>query len=400
MREVFVLVQYEYKKIFRQRTVKIALAAAFALIMISGGMAVLSGSITAGGEVVSSGYQNETERKKEEMSYTGEAVDAGLLEEARETFKKYPVDYVTNAYDTKEEWDAYRMYARPYNSLVSLVNGVGVDILTMDVNKFYEYRQAAMETKYKAEYLSEGEITFLKKLDEQVEKPFRYSYIRAYRRFISLQYTNGMITAFAVAVCLAGIFAGEYTSGVDALMLASKYGKSKVITAKLLAGFSFAAAVSLIFLTAAFFELSCIHGFEGANAPIQLGYVTSGYPLTMGQTVMLMFLYNILAVCLTSGIVMLLSAVMKSSFAVIIPVTVVLFGGIFLEVPYKYRFVRMLFHFLPGKLMSGEAVLDDVPLKIGAVYLTPYQYGVLILVPLILLLAVGAWRRFRAHQVG
>ncbi len=400
MCEVFHLMYFEYKKILKQSAAKIALAAVFAVILFSGGIAVLNGSITAGGEVVSSGYQNEKDRKAEEISYAGEAVDEKLLREARDTFKKYPSDYTTNAYETKEAWDAYRMYARPYNSLVSLTQSVGADILTMDLNGFYEYRRAAMEEMQDEQDLSAGQKEFLKKLDDQVEKPFRYDYTRTYRRFISLQYTNGIFTAFAVAVCLAGIFAGEYTSGVDGLMLSSKYGKNKVIAAKLLTGFSFSIVVSLVFLLACFLELGILHGFEGADAPIQLGYVTSSYPLTMLETVEFMFLYNVLAVCLIAAIAMLLSALARSSFSVIIVITVILFGGIFLEAPYQYKFLRVLLHFLPGKLMSGGAVLDDMPLKIGAAYFTPYQYGALIVIPIILLLAFGAFRKFRAHQVG
>ena len=49
---------------------------------------------------------------------------------------------------------------------------------------------------------------------------------------------------FVISICIAPIFAGEYQNRTDALLLATKHGKNKLISAKIMASFI------IIFLTA------------------------------------------------------------------------------------------------------------------------------------------------------
>ena len=53
-----------------------------------------------------------------------------------------------------------------------------------------------------------------------------------------------MFALLAICIVIAPVFSGEYQAGTDAVILSAKYGKTKLVTAKI--------AASLLFGTAAF----------------------------------------------------------------------------------------------------------------------------------------------------
>lgn len=397
MHDLCTLIRFEYKKIFQKKSSWIALTVVYAIIL-AGGFLMELGTITAGGEAVCSEYEDTMEQRREEQNYSGEYLDEALFAEARTAYSHVTLEYVTNAWDSVGDWEQYVSYIRPYVSLIGIFSQTGRDILTSDLSKFYEYRKTAMEETYQQEKLSEGEIAQHFKWDEKMEKPFVYSYSMGYQRFAALQYTNVVFTAFAVAICVAGIFSGEYTSGVDALILSAKYGKTKQIAAKLFTGFCLAFLVSVFFFGSNLLEMGLVYGYEGADAPIQLKLVTTSYPFTMLQYSLMLLGLGILAVCVVAGITMLCSAKMKSTFPVIIVVFILLFIPIMLMIPERYRVLTMLANLLPAKM--GGGAFDDRLLCIFGGYVPPYVY-----IPAVYLTvgALSVWRSvsgFRHHQIG
>ncbi len=399
MKEIIRLVGFEYKKMFGKKITWITLGTIWATILFSCVISLM-GNIEAGGKVVSSRYEDIEAQKREELNYSGEAIDESLLGEAQQAYQASTLEYVSDVYDSEDEWDQYRTYIRPYISLASLVTMAGQDISTSDMAEFYQARTQRMKAMYAAEELTEGELEYHLKLDEQVQKPLEYSYTKAYSRFISLEYTNGLFTLFAVAICTAGIFAGEYSSKVDALMLASKYGKNKVIYAKLLTGFSFAVIVALLFLGSAFVELGIAHGFDGANAAVQVKYLLLSYPLTMGQVVALLIAFGAIAACIVAGVTMLCSAKMKTNFSTLIVTSVLIFGTVFLNVPYRFRVLRMLVSLLPGNIVTNGSALSSQLLRIGKQYFVTYQYAPVIYAVALGILSWFTFRGFKKHQIG
>ena len=82
-------------------------------------------------------------------------------------------------------------------------------------------------------------IDLLTKIDTN-----EFYYSKGPSNMIDLIYTFGfVITAFMLIIGISPIFSGEYSSGMDQFLLSSKYGRSKVVTAKILSAIIFTISV-------------------------------------------------------------------------------------------------------------------------------------------------------------
>lgn len=397
MSDLWTLIKFEYKKIFQKKSSWIALIVVYFVILL-GGILMEIGSIEAAGETVSSDYEDMRAQKREELSYTGEYLDENLFAEAKDAYSHLSIDYVTNAWDNVADWEEYCTYARPYQSVAGIFSQTGMDFSSSDVSRFYEYRKMAMQNTYQEEKLSEEEINRHFKWDAQTKKPFVYSYTKGYQRFAALQYTNIIFIAFAVAVCVSGIFSGEYASGVDALILSAKYGKTKEAAAKIFTGIGLAFFVALLYEGSCFLEVGLLYGFEGADAPIQLRMVLSSYPLTMLQYCLSLLALGILAVCVVAGFTMFCSAKMKSTFPVIILSFILIFVPVMLMAPEENRILTMLVNLFPAGM--GGGAFDDRLLCIFGACVPPYVYIPIVYLAAGTFLFWQARRGFRYHQIG
>ncbi len=64
-----------------------------------------------------------------------------------------------------------------------------------------------------------------------------YDYNLGWIKLISMQYLMPFTLGIFLIITLSTIFSGEYSQKTDSLLLSSKYGKSKLIHAKILAAF-------------------------------------------------------------------------------------------------------------------------------------------------------------------
>ncbi len=116
-----------------------------------------------------------------------------------------------------------------------------------------------------------------------------------------------------ICIGIAPIFAGEYQSKCDSLILCMKYGKSKLISAKVI--------VAWLYTTCVYWGISLIYsavyigllGIEGADLPIQLKYpaMSVGYQLTMGEAVVYALVLAYVFTLGIMGITILMSTVLK-----------------------------------------------------------------------------------------
>lgn len=123
-----------------------------------------------------------------------------------------------------------------------------------------------------------------------------------------------------ICVGTAPVFAGEYQSRADSLLLTMRYGKSRLAGAKILTAFLYATAVywGIILVYSGIYLMIC--GPQGATLPIQ-AYDTSNpisYHMTMWQAVLLVVFLNYGAVLCMTAVTLLLSSVFKNSYGVII----------------------------------------------------------------------------------
>ncbi len=76
------------------------------------------------------------------------------------------------------------------------------------------------------------------------------------------------------------MFAGEYQCGADSIILSSKYGKTKIIKAKIIAAFGFATIIFVLNLIFALAIPLLSFGSDGWNLPIQIQHRIAPYKAT------------------------------------------------------------------------------------------------------------------------
>ena len=222
-----------------------------------------------------------------------------------------------------------------------------------------------------------------------------------YHKGWEIIHTNFELLIFAVLACcitIAPVFAGEYQTGTDAVILAGKYGKTKLITAKITASMLFGVMAFLVHLIVAFGIPLAFFGTDGWDLPLQVLGLTIPYPWTISEAVLRNTAVILLVLIAMLALTLFLSAKMKSPFpvlAVLIPILIVpmfftpsgssgLFNQILFLLPYRSMVPEI------GKYISyqfGGFVAGL--LEVRAVF---YVILTLVFIPL-------CRRAFKKHQV-
>lgn len=121
----------------------------------------------------------------------------------------------------------------------------------------------------------------------------------------------GLVLVFA----MAPLFSGEANYRMDSLILSSKYGRLKIVGAKLMAGFIVTFSWVTLFYGICTL-LSCLpFGFVGWNAPLNSYFDETPYALTQLQGFALKYAVTLLAACGLLLLTALISALFRSSLS-------------------------------------------------------------------------------------
>ena len=400
MRSFFSLVWFEYKKIFKRKSAVIALVLVTAAVAFSP-LAIFFGTAYIDGESYESHYQAMVKDRTYAMALSGREIDETLIEETKDAYSKIPA---AERYGVTPE---YQEYARPYSEIfriMSMSNNLNLEELGTfnrdDMLTFYKVRHEQIAADIQAGAISNTAKDTLIKLDTEIKTPFIFAYIGGFDSLIGGIYTIGVVCAFALAICLAPVFAGEYSTGADQLILSSKLGKSKVISAKLFT--SIFLSVKFFVILVLFSVITCmfVYGYDGASAPIQLIMPFLVYPLSILESVIIFTVCTFFGTLLIAALTLLLSSKFKSPFGVIIIISVLIFVPMMLSVPETTVWLYNLFSLLPTSMMSVWAVFSHVPYDFFGLIVMPY-----IFLPIFAILASIAMlpltrKSFRHHQIG
>jgi hypothetical protein len=398
------IVWFEYKKILMRRGVVVTLLLLTVFTVISPAM-TLTGYVYVEGEPVETHYEAMIKDRAYERALAGRVVDETLFREMLDSYAKISPE----EQDTAVAYQEREQYARPYSAVRRILNAVYRDqawesLLALtdgELAGFYEHRREELEERVGRLAVSDGARAWLLEQDEELETPWVFEYLDGYHRFIVLSITTGVFIALALAICLAPLFAGEYASGASALLLSSKLGKNRLISAKLFTAVSFSAGLCILMMGASFLLSGAIFGLDGANAWIQADsspYVP--YPLQMWQVACLVMVCVLLACIFSSSITLLLSSRSKTPFGVIIIMTLLLVIPLLFGVSDTSVLAYDLYRLLPTQIMSIDALLSYVPYEFFGVYIPPYVFLPVFAAVVSAILLPLAWRRFRGHQVG
>lgn len=224
-------------------------------------------------------------------------------------------------------------YAAPYayDSSFSAITNINLE----NGIDFYGARDEKISSLLNKEYVdwnfSDHEKTFWLNRISSIAIPYAYGYHTGWETLFSCLelFVIGMI---GICICVSGTFSGEYQSGADSIILSSRYGRSKLITAKILAAFAYSLLTFTLFVLSGCAIQLAAFGTDGWNLPIQVLNTIAPYNLSLlgGALLAVATLYLVL-----TGMVsftLLLSAKMKSSVPVLVIIVLVMMLPMFLGI--------------------------------------------------------------------
>lgn len=387
-------------KILRKRSTIITLVLGILLTAFSC-LGTLMGNYYIDGEVFESNYEAMVKEREYIRGLSGREISSDLLSETIEAYSRIPP--TEGSYINTQE---YQKYARPYYEIYHLIRKVYnlsdrkemSAITDEDLEDFYTVRQSRIDRNIESTTMSSAEKANSKNINRQVKTPFIYSYTDGYKRLISQMYTTAIIICFISTICIAPLFAGEYVDRMDSLILSSKYGKNKIIAAKLFTGISFTILLSLGLSLISYVTVMMFYGWEGGGSPIQFLVPLSIVPFTMGKVVFLYFLLILFGNILSSALAMVLSAKFKSPYLVVVIMTVITILPMFVNVSENIMWIYHLFNLIPANMFSVGNIIDSYSIELFGLMLKPYELIIIFAIISSAALLPFAYRSFKNHN--
>lgn len=339
------LIKFEFLKILRKKSTLIVMAVSLLLTGFLFGLPVLQYQTYNQDGVImgAKGIAYEKEQyAKFSVPLTEKYVSQTILE-VQKLFEN--PDNV--GYDGNEQFligDAYWNDIAPREKLLKLIANtyskpneyLGYsDLTNIDITNgafFYETMKENIETLLNtpSRELSDEQKEFWHSKADRVDTPLQYGYYEGWEVIIS-SFELLMFTILAICIVIAPVFSGEYQAGTDAVILSGKYGKTKLITAKITASLLFGTLAFVLHIVVALGLPLLAFGTGGWNLSMQIANPKIPYPMTFLQGTLANMGIIYLVLLAMIGLTLLLSAKMKSPYLVLIILVPVLFIPMFLS---------------------------------------------------------------------
>lgn len=402
MKEIWYLMGLEHRKLWKKKITWISTGVLLVAIVLLGIVQIMMPQYWENEENCSR-YEWYQRKRAAVSRLTGRLVDDGFIAEVQDAVREWGTLYIEG--EPEYNMATYFEVEAPY--IVFMEEAVGVGLYASDLNsynRFYEGMDDSIRTYYgnfgtNAENLSEGELEELVQMSHD-HQPFIYGWFEAYNMYSRSRMTWGIFTCMVVAICLAGMFAGESAVRMDALMFSCRFGRNKIIPAKILTGLCFAVGMTVFMELVSFLCYGLIYGFEGDFLPAQWELSFAVQNLTMGGLCLIESLVGILASLLTAVITMALSAKSKGSNGVLILMFLFLILPNMISFPAEWRLLNAVTELMPSAVSSPYGVISRFVLHLGDHYFWSWQYIIPVYLFLGMLFSMLAYRTFRRRQVG
>lgn len=381
MNNFWTLVKFEYKKIFMKKSTIIGCILAIIFIMFST-FAVLIGNEYKSGEVVASKYESMVLDREYARKLSGRPIDKNLIMDTARAYCSIPEFFVGQYPDTDEYQNNAREYSEIYRISKIVYNNVIADHFTysdmqkltyVDADEFYNIRDEKVRDRIKGYNINDNTRKKLIDSNSNIKQPIIYNYIGGYNKYFATSYTAGLIAIFIISIVLAPIFCGEY-KGSDQIILASKNGKSSLIKAKLFTGFSISSIISIITSLLIYVLCMMIFGSDGVDAVIQVKVPLCELSLTIGQTAVLFTLCLYFACILIAATTMMISVKAKSSFIVIIIMSIIIVSPMFINISENHGIFCRITMLLPSNMIGFWSFISPMYFEIFELSIEPYIF--------------------------
>lgn len=406
------LVKYEFLKILRKKSTLIVMAVSLILTAFLFALPVVRFQ-TYHQDGVMKGVEGISYKKAQYTDVSIPLTEEYVTDTIREVQQLFEnPDNV--GYDGTEEFligNAYWNEIAPRESLLNMIarnyvnpgayagyNSMpGIDVT--NGAKFYEARNTKIETLLNdpSRGLSAEQKAYWQNRNSKVNTPFLYGYYDGWE-IIFTCFELFMFALLAVCITIAPVFCGEYQSGTDAVILSGKYGKTKLITAKIVASFLFGLIAFTLHVVLAWGLLLAAFGTDGWNLPLQIAGTIVPYPFTFMQAAFINLGVIYLVLLAMMGLTLLLSAKMKNSYLVLVVIVPILFIPMFLT-PSGTTGIYNLFLFLLPYRATMPEISNYVSYQFGGLVLDLLSVRAIFYAALTVILLPFARLGFKKHQI-
>ena len=406
------LVKYEFLKILKRKSTLIVIAASLILTAVFFGLPVIQYQ-TYSREGVIRGLQGIRYEKEQYENLSVPLTNEYITENIRDVQALFdnPDNVGYDGYESFLIDDAYWNDIAPRERLLNMIAvnyadpnaSAGYNTLPdLDVSDgadFYQARQDKIEKVMNASSsgLSDREKDYWRNMNSKAETPFQYGYYEGWEVLISC-FELFIFPLLAISIILCPVFSGEYLSGTDAVIRSSRYGKTKLVKAKITASLLFGLAAFTLHVIVALGITFAAYGTDGWNLPLQINGTTVPYPLTfLGGTLINLGVIYLVLIAMT-GLTLFLSARMKNPYFVLIIIVPVLFIPMFLS-PNGTSGIYNLFVLLTPHQSLTPRFGSYVSYQFGSLVMDSFTMRAVVYIILALILLPFAGRGFKKHQV-
>lgn len=407
----FTLIGFEYKKIFKRKSTYLSFLMIAFIITISLFGPIMGDHYIEGVKGINKYEMMDIDRQysRTNKGYIDENKIADIIMQSKllladkENLSSNEVVLLSK--------DTYEKFALMYNPIMRIFGSVYAPkgkfldytafykLSADDAKSFYNKRSEKMEEFYSKQYYTDAEIKKYNELNAKINTPFYFDHYEGYDNILKQSSGLSVFTALLVSICIAPIFAGEYSGHTAQLILASKFGKNKLILAKIISSITFSIFASFLVICVSILLNLFVYGFDGANVPLQVSYPLLPYPLTMLGAVIVNSILSIMGILLISMVTMLMSSILKNPFGVIIITNLMLFAPMFIPTPENNGILATIIRLLPVKMFGVLNVFSDHFFAFGNFAFTPYVFLPIFALIICILLIPFSYKAFKNYQV-
>lgn len=384
------LVKFELKKLFNKKMNIIVIIVCLFLITLLFSMAGKdflardkSGKSYKGKEAISV-------RKEQMKEISGTLTNEKIIKEIEKLQELHndPNNLITNI---------NRVYANYNTSYITELFNLNLK----EQKDFYETRQQRIEEELNQSYdgkkYTPQEKEYWLEKSNNTKTPFEYDFYYGYSNLYNT-YELLIFGVIAICICLASVFAGEYQNGTDKILLTTKYGKSKGVTAKIIASYIFATLVFTIYLIFAIGTTFLMFGTDGGNLPIQLSNILSPYALTFFQSLLYNIVISYTVLFGMVGLTLFLSSKLKNPMTVLVIDIAIIMLPVFLSIKSAFGILNKILFLMPYNAIYSN-FSQMVSYKLGNIVIDLPMMTIIAYIFMMVIALICAKKTYSKHQV-
>ncbi len=400
MMELFLL---EHKKLWRKTSTKISVFLCFLYIVVFGSILSFQWfSFGSRNDYTSAfgnnfdGYGEIRDSQEYSLGFGGELTEETLQQMVRD-YQKMESAGIEAEMD-KTDWQTINSWLETLYPELRDTGENKTMICYVDPEKltgFYERRQKAIEDFLEISGQTGAEKSYLLQMNSKVKEPFRYEWAEGWSQLLgSMVADMGIVMALFLAIILSPLFAGEWRDNTSSLVLTTKNGWRKIALVKIYTGLLFTVEFFAIISAGNIVSQLFFLGTAGWDMPIQLIKLISVAPMNMLQAEAYEYAFAFLGAIGYAGVVMLLSAKMRSNVLALLLSLAVVYGPMMIAEYLPYG-VQKALDLIPLAGSSADIFRTNTFHVFGKYIWSPY---LLITVPVLIgllcmPLAVKSWSR-------